>query len=106
MYQTKGILQPPELRGRVGYYSAAHLSRLRVIARLQERGFSLAAIKDLLDGFTRGASLAAVIGAEKELSALGEPAELAPEDFAALFPDGELDFAVVQRAVALGLVEF
>ncbi len=91
MYQSRGLLAPPEIRGRVGYYSAAHLSRLRLIARLQQRGFSLAAITDLLDGLTKGASLAAILGAEQELSTLGEPTELTEADFAALFPDGQLD---------------
>jgi DNA-binding transcriptional MerR regulator len=38
LYQTKGLLPPPEIRGRLGYYNAAHLARLRVIDRLQKRG--------------------------------------------------------------------
>ena len=106
MYQSRGLLAPPEIRGRVGYYAAAHLSRLRLIARLQQRGFSLAAITDLLDGLTKGASLAAILGAEQELSTLGEPTELTEADFAALFPDGQLDPDSVQRALDLGLVAF
>jgi hypothetical protein len=32
MYQTKGLLPPPERRERTGYYGKAHLSRLRLIA--------------------------------------------------------------------------
>ena len=43
-YQTKGILPPPRMVGRVGYYSEGHLARLKYTAGLQERGFSLAAI--------------------------------------------------------------
>lgn len=105
MYQSRGLLPPPQIRGRSGYYGTAHLTRLRTIARLQERGFSLAAVKDLLDGLARGASLAAVLDAEHELSAGAEPAELTQADFAALFPDGQVDPAVVHRAVALGLVQ-
>lgn len=109
MYQSRGLLPPPRVQGRVGYYSPAHLSRLRVIARLQERGYSLNAIRELLDGWTRGASLTDVLGLERELAA-GDtgtgPAEITGEDFAALFPDGEIDAAVAQRAVGLGLVTF
>jgi DNA-binding transcriptional MerR regulator len=48
-YQTVGLLPPPEKRGRVAYYRAAHLMRLQLIARLQARGYSLAAIRDLVD---------------------------------------------------------
>jgi DNA-binding transcriptional MerR regulator len=63
MYQTRGLLPPPEIRGRVGYYSAAHLARLQVIDRLQARGYSLAAIKELLENWSRGATLSAIIDA-------------------------------------------
>src|SRR5690348_8532613 len=47
-YQTRGLLPAPLVVGRVGYYGDAHLERLRLIANLQERGYSLAAIADLL----------------------------------------------------------
>ena len=108
LYQSRGLLAPPQVNGRVGYYSPAHLARLRVIARLQERGYSLNAIKELLDGWSQGASLSDLLGLEEELAAGGsqagaEPAEITGEDFAALFPGGEVDPEVAQRAVALGL---
>ena len=49
LYQNKGLISPPERRGRVGYYNTGHQVRLQVIAHLQERGFSLAAIKEVID---------------------------------------------------------
>jgi DNA-binding transcriptional MerR regulator len=104
LYQSRGLLPPPTIRGRVGYYSTAHLARLRVIHRLQGRGFSLAAIQDLLENWARGASLADALDVEPELGRFGEPVELAQADFAALFPDGHVDPAVLQRAIKLGLV--
>jgi DNA-binding transcriptional MerR regulator len=104
MYQTRGLLPPPEIRGRVGYYSSAHLARLRAIGRLQARGFSLAAIKDVLENWARGASFADIIGSD--LATFGEPTELTYADFAALFPDGQVDPAVVKRAAKLGLIAF
>jgi DNA-binding transcriptional MerR regulator len=48
MYQQRKLLAPPERRGRNGVYSTAHLERLAVIDRLQKRGYSLAAILDVL----------------------------------------------------------
>ena len=42
----------------MGYYNTEHRDRLRLIAHLQERGFSLAAIKETLDHWTEGRSLA------------------------------------------------
>jgi DNA-binding transcriptional MerR regulator len=111
LYQSRGLLTPPQVNGRVGYYSPAHLARLRMIARLQERGYSLSAIKELLDGWTRGASLTDLLGLEQELASGAPgpgavPTEITNEDFAALFPGGEIDAAVAQRAVDLGLVTF
>ena len=52
---------PPERVGRRGVYHEAHRERLVLIARLQGRGYSLAGIKDLLDAWDEGSSLAAVL---------------------------------------------
>jgi DNA-binding transcriptional MerR regulator len=106
LYQTRGLLPPPEIRGRVGYYSPNHLARLRVIERLQQRGFSLASIKELLENWAQGTSLAAVLDPEQELATFGEPMEISQADFAALFPDGHVDAEVVRRAQSLGLLSF
>src|SRR5215207_1364979 len=62
MYQHRGLLAPPVKRGRVGYYGPDHEARLRLIAELQERGFSLAGIKELVDGWAEGRSLDEVLG--------------------------------------------
>ncbi|RJQ76058.1 MerR family transcriptional regulator [Pseudonocardiaceae bacterium YIM PH 21723] len=44
-YSAKGLLPPPTLRGRVGLYGNRHLSRLTMIKKLQELGFTLSAIE-------------------------------------------------------------
>src|SRR6478736_2522317 len=62
LYQTRGLLPAPRREGRVGYYDDEHRRRLRLIAQLQERGFSLASIKELLDGMAAGQSLPVVLG--------------------------------------------
>ena len=71
-YQTIGLLAPPERRGRVGAYDDDHLRRLRLIARLQDRGYSLAGIRDLLDAWASGRTLPAVLGVELGPIALDE----------------------------------
>ena len=60
-YQTRGLLPSPRMEGRVGYYDDGHLARLRYIASLQERGFSLAAIQCLLEAWDQGAGLRDVL---------------------------------------------
>jgi DNA-binding transcriptional MerR regulator len=49
-HHTRGLLPPPEVRARVGYYSAEHVARLRLILDLQADGFNLASIERLLSG--------------------------------------------------------
>src|ERR1019366_4623677 len=62
-YQSRGLIPPPEVQGRVGYYGAEHRARLALIREMQAQGFNLAAIAHLLEqasgaseevlGFTR-----------------------------------------------------
>jgi DNA-binding transcriptional MerR regulator len=47
-YQSKGVLPPPEKKGRVAFYGSVHLERLALIAKLQDRGLSIDAIRALL----------------------------------------------------------
>jgi DNA-binding transcriptional MerR regulator len=48
-HQARGLLPPPEVRTRVGYYGPEHVAQLRLIRDLQADGFNLAGIKRLLD---------------------------------------------------------
>ena len=106
LYQGKGLLPGPEIRGRVGHYGPPHLARLRLIGALRRRGFSLAAIRALVDTWERGATLGDVLGLEEQLAGPAEePLVLDAAGFAALFPSGEVDAKVARRAVELGIVE-
>jgi DNA-binding transcriptional MerR regulator len=60
--QTEGLLLGPALIGRTGTYDESHLTRLRAVLRLQARGFSKAAIRELLAAWEAGASLEDVLG--------------------------------------------
>jgi DNA-binding transcriptional MerR regulator len=108
LYQSKGLIAPPRLEGRTGWYDESHLSRLRLIARLQHEGHSLAGIADLLEQWENGRSLDAVIGIEAELDSLLGGAHaivLDPPDLLARFPEGSMTPESMQRAASLGLVE-
>jgi DNA-binding transcriptional MerR regulator len=48
-YQSRGLLFPPHIEGRVAYYSGIHAARLQLISSLHREGFTLAAIKRLVD---------------------------------------------------------
>jgi DNA-binding transcriptional MerR regulator len=47
-HQSRGLLAPPTLRGRTGYYGNGHVARVELIQKLQDDGFSLALIQRLL----------------------------------------------------------
>jgi DNA-binding transcriptional MerR regulator len=49
-HHSRGLLPPPEVRARVGYYGPDHVARLQLIQDLQADGFNLAAIGRLLSG--------------------------------------------------------
>jgi DNA-binding transcriptional MerR regulator len=48
-HRARGLIPPPEVRERVGYYGPEHLTRLRLIAEMQADGFNLHAIQRLLE---------------------------------------------------------
>lgn len=107
MYQSRGLLPPPERRGRVGYYGAGHLARLRLIAQLQTEGFSLASIKQLTDAWESGRSLDDVLGLEEQIASAWHPeraVRLQPERYAELFGDQVVSPENFQRAVEMDLV--
>jgi DNA-binding transcriptional MerR regulator len=104
-YQTIGLLPPPRRSGRVGLYGPSHLRRLQLIARLQERGYSLAGIGDLLTAWRDGDALGDVLGLEPDqlvhVDEPGAPATLAQltELLPSLVPDQ------LEDLVATGIVE-
>ena len=49
-HQSRGLLPPPELEARTGYYGERHLERLRLIREMQADGYNLEAIRRLLSG--------------------------------------------------------
>src|SRR5207248_9782108 len=49
-HQSRGLVPPPEVRGRTGYYGGEHLERIELIKELQADGFNLEAIRRLLEG--------------------------------------------------------
>lgn len=109
MYQAKGLLPPPERRGRIGYYGQGHLARLRLIAQLQEQGFSLASIKRLTDAWESGRGLEDVLGLETQVAAVWAaepPVRLKLGEFRELFAGQPITPAVIRRAMRMGLVGF
>jgi DNA-binding transcriptional MerR regulator len=103
-HQSRGLLPPPDVRGRTGYYGPEHTARVELIKELQADGFNLEAIRRLIENaggstadvlrFTRTAR-AAFDDEEPEVSTV---ADLADEWGEAGSPE------LLERAVSLGLL--
>lgn len=48
-HQSRGLLPPPVVRGRTGFYGPEHVDRLEAIKDLQANGFNLTAIQRLIE---------------------------------------------------------
>jgi DNA-binding transcriptional MerR regulator len=103
-HQSRGLLPPPEVRGRTGYYGAEHVARLELIRTLQDDGFTLESIGRLLER-SGGSSeeLLRFTRAAREPFAEEEPEIVGIEELAARYgAPGRPD--LLERAIALGLL--
>jgi DNA-binding transcriptional MerR regulator len=48
-HQTRGLLPPPVVRGRTGYYNEEHVARIALTREMQADGLNLEAIRRVLD---------------------------------------------------------
>ncbi|MGQ4382174.1 MerR family transcriptional regulator [Streptomyces sp. SAS_270] len=106
-YQDRGLLPRPERRGRANVYADAHLARLRQIADLLDRGYTLASIKELLEAWDAGRGLGGILGLVAEIHGpwTDEKAvRISRAELDELF-GGRPDDAAVADAVELGVLE-
>ncbi len=105
-YQSRGLIPPPQVRGRVGYYGPEHLAELHLIREMQAQGFNLAAIAHLLEQ-ARGAE-EQVLGFTRSLMTPFEteaPEIVQEDDLSRRLGRGEgLDPKLLSKARRLGLV--
>lgn len=106
-YQERGLLPPPERRGRNAIYTDAHLARLRVIGRMLERGYSLGNVSELIAAWQGGQDIAQLLGLESALTSpwSDETPQLLPlEKVQAMF-SGDLPVSAVVKCLELGLLQ-
>ncbi|HEX8754219.1 MAG TPA: MerR family transcriptional regulator [Solirubrobacterales bacterium] len=48
-HQTRGLLPPPEVQGRTGYYGEEHVARIELTREMQAEGLNLEAIRRVLE---------------------------------------------------------
>ena len=106
-YQERKLLPPPRRDGRIAWYSQDHLTRLRLIGQLLDRGHTLGGTAELLSAWEQGYDLAELLGFERAMTAPWSDAatvRLTVADAAALLGD-ELTPEVLWAAARLGYVD-
>lgn len=102
-HQSRGLLPPPLLRGRTGYYGPEHVARLELIQEMQNEGFNLELIKRLIDG--SGGSSSDVLRFKQQLArpfADEQPAQIGIAELIAEW--GTADPSMLLKALSLGLI--
>src|SRR3954454_10501456 len=104
-HQSRGLLPPPEVRARIGYYGPDHVARLRLIQELQADGLKLSAIQRLLG--EHGAGAERFVGLRRAVTA--PFAEESPEvltlaELAERFGPLEENPKAIEKAQRLGLL--
>ena len=105
VYQDRGLLPPPERRGRLGLYGPDHLRRLRLVLRMLGRGYPLAAIRELVEAWEEQRDIGSVLGLEEAITAPYQeegPRRLSGARFRELLGGDEVAAA---RAVETGLAQ-
>jgi len=104
-HQTRGLLPPPEVHGRTGYYNEEHVARVELTREMQAEGLNLEAIRRVLES-TEGSSseiidFARAVRApfEDETPEIFERSELAQ-----IWGAKELDPKLIRRGEKLGIL--
>lgn len=102
-HQSRGLLPPPEVRARIGYYGPEHVARLRLIQEMQAEGFKLSAISRLIG--EHGADADRFVGLRQAVTApfaTEAPEIYSREELAEKF--GTDDDRLIEKAKKLGLL--
>ena len=102
-YQSRGLLPPPQVRARTGYYGPGHAARLELIKDLQDEGVKLDTVKKLLD--TTGGSTEQVVQFIRTVRGLFAPEDRQMVQLAELAERYRTtDTGLAKRGVKMGLL--
>src|SRR2546429_555277 len=101
-HQSRGLLPPPEVRARTGYYGPEHVARIELIRELQGEGFNLESIRRLLGEQGSGAELLRFTRVLREPFEDEEPQIVEAAELAERWRS--TDVKLLQRAERLGFL--
>jgi DNA-binding transcriptional MerR regulator len=104
-HQSRGLLPPPVVRSRTGFYGADHVARVKLIQDMQSQGFNLKAIERLLEIGAGGGSQEALEFERALLQPFGseQPEVITVEELTKMF-DRPLDGKMLDKAERMGVL--
>ncbi|MFK4087867.1 MerR family transcriptional regulator [Kribbella sp. NPDC020789] len=103
-YAGRGLIPPPRLVGRTGYYGADHVARLTLVQELLGKGYTLAAVERMMSELPEGALALGVFQTLVNPWTPSEPEELDEFQLAAAAGVPH-DPTVIEKLVELGIAE-
>ncbi|GAB3217605.1 MerR family transcriptional regulator [Mycolicibacterium hippocampi] len=104
VYRDRGLLHPPLRVGRIVLFNDTHLTRLRLITSLLDRGYNIAHVNEMLSAWEQGKDVGDMLGLESAISgswATEKPERMSLADAKNLVDD-EPGF---ERMVAIGVIK-
>jgi DNA-binding transcriptional MerR regulator len=68
VYRDRGLLHPPLRVGRIALFNDTHLTRLRLISSMLDRGYNIAHVHEMLSAWEQGKNLGDVLGLETAIA--------------------------------------
>ncbi|HEY6729491.1 MAG TPA: MerR family transcriptional regulator [Solirubrobacterales bacterium] len=104
-HQTRGILPPPEVHGRTGYYNQDHIARIELTREMQAEGLNLEAIRRVLES-SEGSSREMVDFARAVRAPFEDetPEIFEPDELAAAWGVKTFDPKLLARVEELGIL--
>jgi DNA-binding transcriptional MerR regulator len=68
VYRDRGLLHPPLRVGRIALFNDTHLTRLRLITSLLDRGYNIAHVHEMLNAWEQGKNLGDMLGLESAIA--------------------------------------
>src|ERR1700729_233314 len=68
VYRDRGLLHPPLRVGRIALFNDNHLTRLRLITSLLDRGYNIAHVREMLSAWEQGKGVGDMLGLESAIA--------------------------------------
>jgi len=103
VYRDRGLLHPPLRVGRIALFNDTHLTRLRLITSMLDKGYNIAHVHEMLNAWEQGKDVGDMLGLESAIAgswATEKPERMSVADAKRLVDDD----AGFERMFGLGII--